>query len=123
MYVPAQHTTQWSGLPSDLQARAHDLATMGLGMAREGMYPLPRAPDGTAQLFSSRRLVTAVPREMDRLYAQLAAPSITFVRGPHGDQALEAWAHLLIEGEVPTESLWFVAWVRMAGWTHTSARA
>ena len=89
--MPTQHNTQWSSLLSDLQARAHDLAAVGLGMAREGMYPLPSALDGTARLFSSRRLVTAVPREMDHLYAQLAAPSGTFVRGPHGDnQALQA---------------------------------
>ena len=69
LYVPAQHNTQWSSLLSDLQARAHDLAAVGLGMAREGTYPLPSALDGTAQLFSSHRLVTAVPWEMDRLYA------------------------------------------------------
>ena len=81
LYVPAQHNTQWSGLLSDLQARAHDLAAVVLGMAREGTYPLPSALDGTAQLFSSRRLVTAVPREMDRPYAQPAAP-------PGDDQAL-----------------------------------
>ena len=97
---------------------------MGLGMAREGTYPLPSALDGTAQVFSSRLLVTAVPREMDRLYAQLAAPFVTFVRGPPGhDQALQAWAKLLAEGEVPTESLPFAAWVRMAPLTHTSAHA
>ena len=38
-------------------------------MAREGTYPFPSALDGTAHLFSLRRLVTADPREMDRLYA------------------------------------------------------
>ena len=93
LYVPAQHNTQWSGLLSDLQAQTHDLAARGLGMARDGMYPLPDALDGTAQLFSSRRLVTAVPREMDHLYIQLAALSVTFVRGPPGDdQALQARA-------------------------------
>ena len=108
--MPAQHNTQWSGLLSHLQACAHDLAASGLGIAREGTYPLPSALDGTAQLFSSRRLVTAVPREMDRLYAQLGAPSVTFVRGPLGDdQALQAWAQLLADGEVPTESLRFAA--------------
>ena len=64
-------------------------------MARKGTYPLLSAVDGTAQLFSSRRLVTVVPREMDRLWAQLAAPSVTFVRGPpRDDQALQAWAQL-----------------------------
>ena len=86
-------------------------------MAREGTYPLPSALDGTAQLFSSRRLVTAVPREMDRLYAQLAAPSVTFVRGPPKDD------QLLIEGEVPTKGRRFAAWMRMAPSTHTSAHA
>ena len=85
LYVPAPHNTQWSGLLSDLQARTHDLAARGLGMARNGTYPLPDALRGTAQLFSSRRLVTAAPREMDRLYIQLAAPSVTFVRGWPGD--------------------------------------
>ena len=93
LFIPAQHNTQWAGLFSDLQAQAHDLAARGLDMAREGTYPLPDALDGTAQLFSSRRLVTAVPREMDRLYTQLAAPSVTFIRGPPGDDlALQAWA-------------------------------
>ena len=48
LYVPAQHNTQWSGLLSNLQARTHDLAAIGLGMAREGTYPLPSALDGTA---------------------------------------------------------------------------
>ena len=39
---------------------------------------------------------------MDRLYAQLAAPSISFVRGtPEDDQALQAWAQVMTEGEVP----------------------
>ena len=58
---------------------------------------------------------------MDRLYAQLAAPSVTFVRGPpEDDQALQAWAQLPIEGEVPTEGLRFAAWVLMATPTHTS---
>ena len=91
MYVPARHNTQWSGLRSGLQAHAHDLAAMGVGMAREGTYPLPSILDGTAQLFSSRRLVTEVPWEMDRLYAQLAAPSVTFVQGlPGDDRALQA---------------------------------
>ena len=122
--MPAQHNTQWSGLLSDLQAQTHDLAARGLGMARDGTYPLPDSLNGTAQLFSSRRLVTAVPREMDRLYIQLAAPSVTFVWGPPGDdQALQAWAQLLTKGAVPTEGLRFAAWVRMAPSTHTSARA
>ena len=59
-----------------------------------------------AQLFLSRRLVTAVPPEMDRLYAQLMAPFVTFVQGPPGDdQALQAWAQLVTEGGVPTEEL------------------
>ena len=124
LYIPAQHNTQWAGLFSDLQAQAHDLAARGLGMAREGTYPLPDALDGTAQLFSSRRLVTAVPREMDRLYIKLAAPSVTFIRGPPGDDlALQAWDQLLTEGAVPIEGLRFAAWVRMAPSTHTSARA
>ena len=84
-------------------------------MAREGTYPLPSALDGTAQLFSLRHLVTAVPWEMDRLYAQLVAPSVSFVRGPLGnDQALQAWAQLLTEGAVPIEGLRFAAWVRVA---------
>ena len=56
LYVPAQHNTQWSGFLSDLQAHIHETAAVGLGMAREGTYPLPSALDGTAQLFSSRRL-------------------------------------------------------------------
>ena len=112
--MPAQHNTQWSGLLSDLQ----DLTAVG--MARQGTYPLPSALDGTAQLFSSSRLVTAVPREMDCLYAQL----VTFVRGPAGDdQALQAWAQLLADGEVPMEGLRFATWVRMAPSTHTSAHA
>ena len=39
------------------------------------------------------------PPAPDQLYAQLAAPSVTFVRGPPGDdQALQAWAQLLTEG-------------------------
>ena len=98
------------------------MAARGLGMAHEGTYPLPDALDGTAQLFSSRRLVTAVPREMDRLYTPLAAPSVTFVRGPHGDdQALRVWAQLLTERAVPTEGFTFEAWVHMAPSTHTSA--
>ena len=93
-------------------------------MAREGTYPLPGALDGTAQLFSSRRLVTAVPRELDRLYTQMASPSETFIRGPPGDdQALLAWTQLLADGGVPTEGLRFAAWVRMAPSTHTSAHA
>ena len=54
-------------------------------MAHEGTYPLPSALDGTAQLFASRCLVTVVWREVDRIYAQLAASSVTFVRGPLGD--------------------------------------
>ena len=105
-------------------APTYDLVAVGLGMAREGMYPLPSALDGTAELFSLRRLVTAVPQEMDRLYAQLAAPSVIFVRGPPGDdQGVQAWAQLLADGEVPTESLRFAALVRMAPSTHTSAHA
>ena len=124
LYVPAQHNTQWTGLLSDLRAQARDLAARGLGMVREGTYPLPDALDGTAQLFSSRCPVTAVPREMDRLYIQLAAPSVTFVRGPPGDDlALQAWAQLMTEGALPTVGLRFAAWVRMAPSTHTSARA
>ena len=79
----AQHLVV--GLLSDLQARAHNLAAEGLGMAREGTYPFSGALDGTAKLISSRRPVTAVPRELDRLYAQLASPLVTFVRGPPGD--------------------------------------
>ena len=68
--------------------------------------------------------MTAVPREMDRLYAQLAAPSVTFARGPPGDdQALQAWAQLLADGEVPTESLMFAACVRMVPSTRTSVHA
>ena len=47
-YVPAQHNTEWSGLLSNLQARAHDLAAVGLGMACERTYPLTSALDGTA---------------------------------------------------------------------------
>ena len=124
LYVLAQHHTWWSGFLSDLQARAHDLAAEGLGMAREGAYPLPGALARTAQLFSSRRLVTAVPRELNRLYAQMASLSVTFVRGPPGDdQALLAWTQLLADGGVPTEGLRFAAWVRMAPSTHTSAHA
>ena len=93
-------------------------------MAREGTYPLPSAMDGTAQLFSSRRVVTAVPREMDCLNAQLAAPSVIFARGPpEDDQALPAWAQLLTEGEMPKEGHRFAASVRMAPLTHTSAHA
>ena len=93
-------------------------------MAREGTYPLSSALDGTARLFSLRRLVTAVPREMDRLYAQLATPSVTFVRDPpEDDQALQACAQLLTKGEVPTGGLRFAAWVRMAPSTRTSAHA
>ena len=68
LYVPAPHNTQWTGLLSNLQAQTHDRAARGLGMAREGTYPLPDALDGTAQLFWSRRPVTAVSREMDCLY-------------------------------------------------------
>ena len=79
VYVPAQHNIQWSGLLSDLQARTHDMAMRGLRIACEGTYPLPDALNGTAQLFSSRRLVTRVPHEIGRLETQLAAPSITFV--------------------------------------------
>ena len=45
LYVPAQHNTQWSGLLSGLQARAHNLAAEGLGMVRDGTYPLT-APSG-----------------------------------------------------------------------------
>ena len=89
--------------------------------SRAGTYPLPSALDGTAQLFSSRRLVTAVPREMDRLCAQLAAPSVTFVRGPPGDD--QAGRAQLLAWEVPKERLRFAAWVRMAPSTHTSAHA
>ena len=64
---------------------------LGLGLAREATLSLPSALDGTAQLFSLRRLVAAVPREMDHLYAQLAAPSVTFISGPpRDDQALQA---------------------------------
>ena len=81
-------------------------------MAREGMFPLPSALDRMAGLFLSRRLGTAVPREMDGLYAQLVAPSVNFV-----------WAQLLTEGEVPIEGLQFVAWVRMAPSPHTLAHA
>ena len=93
-------------------------------MARGGTYPLPGAMDGTPQLFSSRCLVTAVPREMDRLYTQPEAPSVTFVRGPPGDhQAPQAWAHFLTEGALPTEGLRLAAWVCMAPSTHTSAHA
>ena len=123
-YIPAQNNTQWAGLFSNFQAQAHDLAARGPGMAREGTYPLPDALDWTAQMFSSRRLVTAVPRKMDRLYIRLAAPSVTFILGPPGDNlALQAWAQLLTEGAVPTEGLRLAAWVRMAPSTHTSARA
>ena len=119
--LPAQHNTQRSGLLSDIQAHAQDLAWVGLGMAREGRYPLPGGVDGTAQLFLSRRLVTAVPREMDGLHAELAAPSLTFVRGPLGDdQAVQVEARLLADGVVPTESLRFAPWVLS---THTSAHA
>ena len=124
LYVPAQHNTLWSGLLLDLQAGTHDLAAIGLGMAREDTHRLPSALDGMAHRFESRCLVTAVPREMDRLYAKLAAPSVTFVRGPpEDDQALQAWAQLLTRGEVPTEGLPFAAWVRMAASTHSSAHA
>ena len=115
LYVPAQHRTQWSGLLSGLQARAHNLAAEGLGMAQEGTYPFPGTLDGTAQLFSSRRLVTAVPRELDCLYARLAPPSMTFIRGPpDDDQALQARAQLLTDGGVLSEGFRFAAWVRMA---------
>ena len=124
LYVLAQHNTSWSGLLSNLHARAHDLAAQGLGMAREGTYPLPGALDGTAQLFSSHRLVTAVQRDLDRLYSLMASPSITFVRGaPGDDQALVAWTQLLADGGVPTEGLRFAAWVRMAPSTNTSVHA
>ena len=93
-------------------------------MARDNTYPMLDALYGTAQLFSLRRLVTAVPRDMDRLYIQLAAPSVTFVRGPPGDDlALQAWAQLLTEGAVPTKGLRFAAWVHMAPSSHTPARA
>ena len=78
LYVAAQHNTRWTGLLSALQAQANDLAARGLGIACQGTYPMPDALDRTAQLFSLRRLVTAVPRQMDRLYIQLAAPSVTF---------------------------------------------
>ena len=68
-------------------AQAHYLAAQDLG---KGRYPFLGTLYGTAQLFSSRRLVTAVPQELDRLYAQLASPSVTFVSGPPGDdQALQ----------------------------------
>ena len=68
--------------------------------------------------------MTTVPHEMDRLYTQLVAPSVTFVQGPPGDdQALQALAQLLTEGPVPTEGLRFAAWVRMAPSTHTLAHA
>ena len=75
-------------------------------MAREGTYSLPSALDGTAQLFSSRCLVTTVPREMGSLYTLMAAPSVTFVWGPPGDdQALQARVPLLADRELPTEGL------------------
>ena len=97
------------------------MAVQGLGMARDSRYPLPGELGETTQLFSSRRLVTAVPREMDRLYTQLAAPSVMFVRGPPpDDQALHASAQLLTEGAVPTEGVRLAAWVPMAPSTHTS---
>ena len=124
LYEAPQHNTQWSSPLSDLQAQTHDLAARGLGMARDGTYPPPDAQDWTAQVFSSRRVVTTVPREMDRLYTQLATPSGTFIRGPPGDdQALQAWAQLLTEGAVPTKRLRFAASMRMAPSTHTSAHA
>ena len=43
--------------------------------------------------------MTAVVRELDHLYPQPAAPPVTFVQGPPGDnQALQALAHLLADG-------------------------
>ena len=45
LYVPAQHNTQWSGLLSDLQAHAHDLAALGPGTV-QGHVP---APEGTGR--------------------------------------------------------------------------
>ena len=104
--VPAQHKNQWSGLLSDLQASAHDRAAVGLGMGRQGTSPLPSALDGTAQLFSSRSLVTAVPGEMDGLYAVLAAPFVTFVPSPPlDDQAVHTWAQLVGNREVRASGL------------------
>ena len=65
-----------------------------------------------------------VPREMNSLYTQLAAPSVTFIRGPLGDdQALQAWDQPLTAAAVPTEGLIFKAWVGMAPSTHTSVHA
>ena len=101
-----------------------DVAAVGLGMAREGTYPVTSTPDGAAQLFSSRRLVRAVRRETNRLYAELAAPSVTFIRGPpRDDHTLQGWAQLVAQREVLTESLRFAARVRMAPSTHTPAHA
>ena len=58
-------------------------------MAHKGTYPFPSTRNGTGQLFSSCRLATAVPRELDRLYAQLASPPVTFTRSLLGnDKAL-----------------------------------
>ena len=53
----------------------------------------------------------------------LAGGPIRNLRPPGDDHALQAWAKLLVDGEVPTESLRFAAWVRMAPSTHTSAHA
>ena len=71
VYVRAQHHTQWSNLTSDLQVRANHLAAEGSGMAQEGMHRFPGTLHGMPQLFSSSLLVTAVPRQVDRLYARL----------------------------------------------------
>ena len=46
----AQHNSEWSDPLSHLQERAHDLAAVGPGMAREGMYPLMSPMDGEARL-------------------------------------------------------------------------
>ena len=103
-YVPAQHNTQWSGLLSDLQGCTHDLARPWAWRARACAH-FRCAVDRTTDLFSLRRLMTGVPRDLDRLFTQLAAPSVTFVRGlPGDDQTLQAWAWAwaLTEGEMPT---------------------
>ena len=81
--------------PGCVRGRCHEasiLAVEGLRMAPEGKYPFPGTLDGVAKLLSSSSLVTAVPREPHRFYAQLALPSVTLIRGPPGDEAVQAWA-------------------------------
>ena len=75
-------------------------------MVLQGVYTFPDTRDWTDQLFSSCRLVRVVQRDLDRLYAPFASPSVTFIRGPLSNhQAVQAWAEVLTDGSVPSEGL------------------